>query len=112
MVEDLFNNLNLLLKIRFRRRYQRKLKAGQADVITCQVQESTKSEIDLTLLLCSKISFKYKFTCNDFQDVKDIAIYTAPVHIMSPALINMLHLPTTERFIRALILYTEYYLQV
>lgn len=52
------------------------------------------------------------FNDSYLQDVKDIALYTAPVHIMSPALINMLHLPTTERFIRALILYTVYYLQV
>ncbi|KOB66869.1 Uncharacterized protein OBRU01_20652, partial [Operophtera brumata] len=32
-------------------------------------------------------------------DVKDLAIYTAPVNILSPMLINMLHLATTERFI-------------
>lgn len=47
-----------------------------------------------------------------FQDIKDIAIYTAPVSILSPMLINMLHLPTTERFIRAFTLYCQYYLQV
>ncbi|KAL0839563.1 hypothetical protein ABMA28_016256 [Loxostege sticticalis] len=75
------DDVDLIEQIRFRRRYQRKLKPGQADVITC-------------------------------QDVKDIALYTAPVHIMSPMLINMLHLPTTERFIRALILYSAYYLQI
>ncbi|XP_052751724.1 uncharacterized protein LOC113523515 isoform X2 [Galleria mellonella] len=75
------DDVDLIEQIRFRRRYQRKLKPGQADVITV-------------------------------QDVKDIALFTAPVGIMSPMLINMLHLPTTERFIRALILYSEYYLQV
>lgn len=49
---------------------------------------------------------------SDLQDVKDIALFTAPVNIMSPVLINMLHLSTTDRFIRALILYCAYYLQV
>ncbi|CAH2063270.1 unnamed protein product, partial [Iphiclides podalirius] len=74
------DDVDLIEQIRFRRRYQRKLKPGQADVIT-------------------------------LQDVKDIALFTAPVNIMSPMLINLLHLPTTERFIRALIIYSQYYLQ-
>ncbi|KAI8440217.1 hypothetical protein MSG28_001597 [Choristoneura fumiferana] len=46
------------------------------------------------------------------QDAKDIAIYTAPLSILSPTLINLLHLPTTERFIKALIFCCQYYLQV
>ncbi|KPJ16919.1 Uncharacterized protein C14orf50 [Papilio machaon] len=46
------------------------------------------------------------------QDVKDVALFTAPVNLLSPMLINMLHLPTTERFIRALIMYSQYYLQI
>ncbi|XP_053600347.1 uncharacterized protein LOC128669493 isoform X5 [Plodia interpunctella] len=75
------DDVDLIEQIRFRRRYQRKIKPGQAEIITV-------------------------------QDVKDIALFTAPVNIMSPILINMLHLPTTERFIRALILYCAYYLQV
>ncbi|XP_050671292.1 protein phosphatase 1 regulatory subunit 36-like isoform X2 [Leptidea sinapis] len=75
------DDVDLIEQIRFRRRYQRKLKPGQPDIIT-------------------------------LQDVKDIALYTAPVNILSPMLINMLHLPTTERFIRALILFCQYYLQI
>ncbi|KAL4708782.1 hypothetical protein ACJJTC_011746 [Scirpophaga incertulas] len=75
------DDIDLIEQLRFRRRYQRKLKPGQADVIT-------------------------------LQDVKDIAIYTAPLQILSSTLINLLHLPTTERFIRALILYLAYYLQI
>ncbi|XP_046979003.1 protein phosphatase 1 regulatory subunit 36-like [Vanessa cardui] len=75
------DDVDLIEQIRFRRRYQRKLKPGQADIITT-------------------------------QDVKDIALYTAPVNILSPMLINMLHLPTTERFIRALVLCCQYYLQI
>lgn len=47
-----------------------------------------------------------------FQDVIDLAIYTAPVQILSPVLINMLHLSTMARFLRALILCSAYYLQV
>ncbi|CAH2269260.1 jg19217 [Pararge aegeria aegeria] len=46
------------------------------------------------------------------QDVKDIALYTAPVNILSPILINALHIPTVERFLRALILCCQYYLQI
>ncbi|XP_068628072.1 protein phosphatase 1 regulatory subunit 36-like [Battus philenor] len=75
------DDVDLLEQIRFRRRYQRKVKPGQPEVIT-------------------------------IQDVKDIALYTAPINLLSPMLINMLHLPTTERFIRALIIYSQYYLQI
>ncbi|XP_035431509.2 protein phosphatase 1 regulatory subunit 36 isoform X2 [Spodoptera frugiperda] len=46
------------------------------------------------------------------QDVKDIALYTAPVSILSPMLIDLLHLPSTERFLRALIFCCAYYLQI
>ncbi|KAJ8725015.1 hypothetical protein PYW07_015973 [Mythimna separata] len=46
------------------------------------------------------------------QDVKDIALYTAPVNILSPMLINLLHMPTTERFLRAIILSCGYYIQI
>ncbi|XP_035431920.2 uncharacterized protein LOC118263835 [Spodoptera frugiperda] len=46
------------------------------------------------------------------QDVKDLVIYTAPVNFLSIKLINMLHIPTGERFLRALILYCAYTLQV
>ncbi|XP_073967324.1 protein phosphatase 1 regulatory subunit 36-like [Choristoneura fumiferana] len=75
------DDVDLIEQLRYRRRYQRKIKAGQADVITV-------------------------------QDAKDIAIYTAPLSILSPTLINLLHLPTTERFIKALIFCCQYYLQV
>ncbi|XP_026747134.1 uncharacterized protein LOC113508356 isoform X1 [Trichoplusia ni] len=75
------DDVDLIEQIRYRRRYQRKLKPGQPDVIT-------------------------------LQDIKDIALYTAPVSILSPMLINVLHIPTTERFLRALILCCAYYLQV
>nr|XP_034825779.1 uncharacterized protein LOC117983358 isoform X3 [Maniola hyperantus] len=75
------DDIDLIEQIRFRRRYQRKLKPGQPDIIT-------------------------------IQDVKDIALYTAPVNILSPMLINVLHIPTTERFLRALILCCQYYLQI
>ncbi|KAJ2950545.1 hypothetical protein O0L34_g8792 [Tuta absoluta] len=68
-------------QLRFKNRYQRKVKFGQREVVT-------------------------------LQDVKDVAIFTAPTNFMSEMLINMLHRPTTERFIRALILYCQYYLQI
>ncbi|CAG4940761.1 unnamed protein product [Colias eurytheme] len=46
------------------------------------------------------------------QDLKDVVLFTAPTSILSPALINLLHLSTTERFLRALILYVQYFLQI
>ncbi|XP_022829621.1 protein phosphatase 1 regulatory subunit 36-like [Spodoptera litura] len=46
------------------------------------------------------------------QDIKDLVIYTAPVNFLSSRLINMLHTPTGERFLRALVLYCAYSLQV
>uniref|UniRef100_A0A2A4JB42 Uncharacterized protein n=1 Tax=Heliothis virescens TaxID=7102 RepID=A0A2A4JB42_HELVI len=45
------------------------------------------------------------------QDIKDLVIYTAPVNFLSAKLINMLHTPTAERFLRALILYCGYSIQ-
>ncbi|GBP33191.1 hypothetical protein EVAR_14872_1 [Eumeta japonica] len=75
------DDIDLLEQIRFRRRYQRKVKPGQPEVITV-------------------------------QDIKDIALYTAPVNILSRDLINVLHLPTVDRLLRALILYVQYYLQI
>ncbi|KAI5636676.1 protein phosphatase 1 inhibitor domain-containing protein [Phthorimaea operculella] len=68
-------------QLRFKNRYQRKVKFGQREVVT-------------------------------LQDIKDVAIFTAPTNLMSEVLISMLHRPTTERFIRALILYCQYYLQI
>ncbi|KAJ8725014.1 hypothetical protein PYW07_015972 [Mythimna separata] len=75
------DDIDLIEQLRFKRRYQRKIKPGQLELVT-------------------------------LQDIKDIAIYTAPLHILSPLLINLLHLPTTERFLRALIFYCAYYLQI
>ncbi|XP_022829273.1 uncharacterized protein LOC111358386 [Spodoptera litura] len=46
------------------------------------------------------------------QDIKDLALFTAPVSILSTKLINMLHTPTIERFLRALILCCIYHLQI
>ncbi|XP_021184641.3 uncharacterized protein LOC110372339 [Helicoverpa armigera] len=46
------------------------------------------------------------------QDIKDLVIYTAPVNFLSAKLINMLHTPTGERFLRALILYCGYSIQI
>ncbi|KAL0839564.1 hypothetical protein ABMA28_016257 [Loxostege sticticalis] len=45
------------------------------------------------------------------QDIKDVALYTAPNTILTPTVVSILHMSTTDRFIRALILYFQYYLQ-
>ncbi|XP_050561572.1 protein phosphatase 1 regulatory subunit 36 [Spodoptera frugiperda] len=74
------DEVDIIEQIRYRRLYRRRLKIGEADVIT-------------------------------LQDIKDLALFTAPTSILTPKLIRMLHTPTIERFLRALILYCAYYLQ-
>ncbi|XP_026747133.1 protein phosphatase 1 regulatory subunit 36-like [Trichoplusia ni] len=75
------DDVDLIEQLRYRRRYQRKLKPGEPDVVT-------------------------------LQDIKDIAIFTAPLNLLSPMLIHLLHLPTTERYLRALIFCMAYYIQI
>ncbi|KAI5635506.1 protein phosphatase 1 inhibitor domain-containing protein [Phthorimaea operculella] len=81
LTEFTFKEIDVVEQMRFKRRYQRKLKSNEPDIIT-------------------------------LQDIKDLAIYMAPLAMLSTSLINALHVPTTERFIRALILYCHYYLQI
>ncbi|KAJ2942871.1 hypothetical protein O0L34_g15061 [Tuta absoluta] len=76
-----FREIDFLEQLRFKKRYQRKLKPNEPDIIT-------------------------------LQDVKDLALYMAPLAMLSASLINILHIPTTERYIRALILYCHYFLQI
>ncbi|KAJ2942869.1 hypothetical protein O0L34_g15059 [Tuta absoluta] len=76
-----FKQIDVIEQMRFKKRYQRKLKPNEPDIIT-------------------------------LQDVKDLALYMAPLAMLSASLINILHIPTTERYIRALILYCHYFLQI
>ncbi|CAH0397452.1 unnamed protein product [Chilo suppressalis] len=46
------------------------------------------------------------------QDIKDVVLFTAPTCILNNTIIKILHLQSCERFIRALILYCQYFLQV
>lgn len=46
------------------------------------------------------------------QDVKDIALYLANPKDLSLEFITFFHIPTVDRFLRALILYIQYYLDV
>ncbi|KAI5635508.1 protein phosphatase 1 inhibitor domain-containing protein [Phthorimaea operculella] len=81
MTDYTFREIDVVEQMRFKKRYQRKLKPNEPDVVT-------------------------------LQDVKDLALYMAPLSMMSAKLINVLHVPTTERYLRALILYCHYYLQI
>ncbi|XP_026747132.1 uncharacterized protein LOC113508354 [Trichoplusia ni] len=45
------------------------------------------------------------------QDIKDVVLFTAPPKIVKPVIIHLLHLPATERLLRALIFFCQYYLQ-
>ncbi|PZC82028.1 hypothetical protein B5X24_HaOG211584 [Helicoverpa armigera] len=76
-----------------------------------------RDDIDLIEQLRYKRRYQRKPTPGQedlvtLQDIKDIALYTAPVTLLSPMLIDLLHLPTTERFLRALIFCCAYYLQI
>ncbi|KAI5636681.1 protein phosphatase 1 inhibitor domain-containing protein [Phthorimaea operculella] len=46
------------------------------------------------------------------QDVKDLVLYLAPVSLVSPTVIKVLHTSSGERFLRAMIMYCQYYLEL
>lgn len=46
------------------------------------------------------------------QDVKDVTFFIANPNDLTLDLINYFHIPTMDRFLRALIVYFQYYLQV
>ncbi|XP_053600406.1 uncharacterized protein LOC128669530 isoform X1 [Plodia interpunctella] len=74
-----------------------------------------KDDIDLVEQLRFKKAFARKTFDGDvvkLQDIKDIVLYTAPPVFLNPSIIHLMHLPGTDRFLRALILYHQYYLQV
>ncbi|XP_037297309.1 uncharacterized protein LOC115449798 [Manduca sexta] len=82
-----------------------------------QVFKSIEFKDDLDLIEQQRFRKKYqrKYGADDvvtLQDVKDVVLFTAPVKILTPAVINILHLQMTDRFLRALILYCQYYLQI
>ncbi|KAJ2942872.1 hypothetical protein O0L34_g15062 [Tuta absoluta] len=76
----------------------------------------TFKQIDVVEQMRFKKRYQRKLLPNErdiitLQDVKDIAIYMAPLAMLSSSLINVLHITTTEKFLRALILYCQYFLQ-
>ncbi|XP_048000891.1 protein phosphatase 1 regulatory subunit 36-like [Leguminivora glycinivorella] len=46
------------------------------------------------------------------QDVKDVVLFSASPQFITIPIVKILHLPATERLLRALIFYCQYYLQV
>lgn len=46
------------------------------------------------------------------QDVKDVALFLANPADLTVDFINYFHIPTMDRFLRALIVYFQYYIQV
>lgn len=46
------------------------------------------------------------------QDIKDVALFTADAADLSVEFISYFHLPTVDKFLRALIIYFQYYIQV
>ncbi|CAH0628889.1 unnamed protein product [Chrysodeixis includens] len=73
-----------------------------------------REDIDLNEQQRFRKRIQRKFDEHDvvtLQDIKDVVLYTAPPKIVQPIMINLLHLPATERFLRALIFYCQYFLQ-
>ncbi|XP_076250439.1 uncharacterized protein LOC143190175 [Rhynchophorus ferrugineus] len=66
---------------KFKRNYQRKVKAGEPAVAT-------------------------------IQDVKDVAIFTSKVEDLTPEFISYFHTAEMDRFLRSMIIYFQYYLQI
>ncbi|KAJ8936898.1 hypothetical protein NQ318_010925 [Aromia moschata] len=46
------------------------------------------------------------------QDVKDVALYTCKVSLLSPEFVNYFHTKSMDDFLRSLIIYFQYYFQV
>ncbi|XP_077294870.1 uncharacterized protein LOC143917261 [Arctopsyche grandis] len=46
------------------------------------------------------------------QDVKDVVLFTAPISLLNKEVINVLHTQAYDRFVRTLIVYTQYFLRV
>lgn len=70
----------MLLQIKFRKYYLRKVKPNEPDVII-------------------------------LQDIKDLVLFLL-VTSVSPQFINFFHLPIVDRFLRALILYFQHYVEI
>ncbi|XP_060800723.1 uncharacterized protein LOC106131069 [Amyelois transitella] len=74
-----------------------------------------KDDIDLIEQQRFKKNFQRKTSEDDvvkLQDIKDIVLYTAPPNFITPSVVHLMHLPGTDRFLRTLILYHQYYLQI
>ncbi|XP_075972886.1 protein phosphatase 1 regulatory subunit 36-like isoform X2 [Anticarsia gemmatalis] len=74
-----------------------------------------RDDIDVFEQLRFKKRYQRKCCPTDvvtLQDVKDLALYTAPPRFLDRDVINILHLASTERLIRASIMYSQYYLQI
>ncbi|XP_068628073.1 protein phosphatase 1 regulatory subunit 36-like [Battus philenor] len=74
-----------------------------------------KYEVDLLEEQWFKKHFQRQLSENDvvkLQDVTDIVLFSAPKSIVTRDVVNVLHLPTMEKFLRALIFYCQYYLQI
>ncbi|KAI8432846.1 hypothetical protein MSG28_013777 [Choristoneura fumiferana] len=59
--------------------------------------------------------FQRKTKDNDvvkLQDVKDVALFTAPSALFTKDIILLFHKPAMDRFLRALIFYCQYFLQI
>lgn len=75
-------------------------------LISLQKDQSIKFKIVVIMLLVLN-----NIDCI-FQDVKDIVLFCAPKPLITRDIINVLHMRVMDRFLRALIFYCQYYLQV
>ncbi|KPJ01992.1 Uncharacterized protein C14orf50 [Papilio xuthus] len=99
--------------------FMREVKTIDIDVHDIQPQSIRKMEfkyeVDLLEEQRFKKHFQRQYVDDDvvrLQDVKDIVLFCAPKPIISRDIINVLHMRVVDRFLRALIFYCQYYLQV
>ncbi|XP_026477087.1 uncharacterized protein LOC113383053 [Ctenocephalides felis] len=91
-------------------------------------EKDVKKEVDKYILAfndnvdsieMAKFRHKYQRHCKPgrpevitIQDIKDVAIFTANQAKMTYEFLNFFHIPTVDRFLRALIVYFDYYIKV
>ncbi|XP_013134588.1 PREDICTED: uncharacterized protein LOC106100311 [Papilio polytes] len=99
--------------------FMREVKTIDIDVQEVQPQSIRKMEFKYEVDLLEEQRFKKHFQRQlieedvvKLQDVKDIVLFCAPKPLITRDIINVLHMRVMDRFLRALIFYCQYYLQV
>ncbi|KPJ16920.1 Uncharacterized protein C14orf50 [Papilio machaon] len=99
--------------------FMREVTTIDVDVHEVQPQSIRKMEFKYEVDLLEEQRFKKHFQRQiveddvvRLQDIKDIVLFCAPKPIITRDIVNVLHMHIMDRFLRALIFYCQYYLQV